>query len=179
MNPRSFTLKPFLPAPHPPALEIVGTISRHGQALSLGYELKGDLGAVVIPGPAARPTRRPGLWEATCFELFLGPRNSQGYWEFNLSPGGHWNVYSFEAYRQGMQEEQGFASLLFSVQSRPDSWRLALEVDLTPIISSAQDLDAGISAIITAKHGEVTYWALTHPGEQPDFHRRDSFIIEL
>jgi len=179
MTPRSFTLRPFLPAPRLPALEIVGTISRHGQALSLGYELKGDLAAVMIPEPAAKPTRRPGLWEATCFELFLAPRNSRGYWEFNLSPGGHWNVYSFEAYRQGMLEEQGFASLPFSVQSSFDSWRLALEVDLTPIISPAQDLDAALSAIITGKHGEVTYWALTHPGEQPDFHRRDSFIIEL
>jgi len=78
-----------------------------------------------------------------------------------------------------MLEEQGFASLPFSVQSSFDSWRLALEVDLTPIISPAQDLDAALSAIITGKHGEVTYWALTHPGEQPDFHLRDSLIIGL
>jgi len=179
MNPQSFTLKPFLPASRLPALEIVGTISRHGQALSLGYELKGDLAAVVMPETAARPTRRAGLWRATCFELFLAPKTSRAYWEFNLSPCGHWNVYSFEAYRQGMQEEQGFASLPFTVQNRSDSWRLVLEVDLTPIILPAQDLEAAISAIITGEHGEVTYWALTHTGEQPDFHQRESFIIEL
>ena len=25
----------------------------------------------------------------------------------------------------------------------------------------------------------LTYWALTHPGAQADFHRRDSFQVEL
>jgi hypothetical protein len=24
-----------------------------------------------------------------------------------------------------------------------------------------------------------SYWALTHTGERPDFHRRDSFLLEV
>jgi hypothetical protein len=27
--------------------------------------------------------------------------------------------------------------------------------------------------------GGTTYWALTHRGPEPDFHRRNSFILEL
>lgn len=36
-----------------------------------------------------------------------------------------------------------------------------------------------ISIVIKPQNGEITYWALTHPGPQADFHRRDSFLIEL
>ena len=65
--------------------------------------------------PADMPARRDRLWEETCFEFFLAVKNSPRYWEFNLSPAGHWNVYRFADYRQGMQEEPAFASLPFSV----------------------------------------------------------------
>ena len=37
----------------------------------------------------------------------------------------------------------------------------------------------GSSAVITDRHLETTYWSLTHPGLQPDFHRRDAFLIDL
>ena len=37
----------------------------------------------------------------------------------------------------------------------------------------------GIAAVIKLAGGGLTYWALTHPGPQADFHRRDSFLVEL
>ena len=117
-----------------PSIAITGNISRHGHALGICYELRGDFGEVVMSPQANRPDRRHGLWEATCFELFLAPKNSPRYWEFNLSPDGHWNVYNFQAYRQGMQEDRAFASLPCNVQNRPDSLVLVLNVDLAPII---------------------------------------------
>jgi hypothetical protein len=36
-----------------------------------------------------------------------------------------------------------------------------------------------VSAVIKTRRGEVTLWALTHPGPEADFHHRDSFIIKL
>jgi hypothetical protein len=47
------------------------------------------------------------------------------------------------------------------------------------IVPSEQKLEAAISAVIKLRNGKVTFWALTHPGPEADFHRRDSFIIEL
>jgi hypothetical protein len=178
MNGRSFALVPF-PAGPRPAVKITGKIIRGAETLTIHYELRGELAAVAIPAPVAVPARRQGLWQETCCEFFLGAKNLPHYWEFNLSPAGHWNVYRFADYRQGMAAETAFAALPFSVQRQPDSMLLILEVDLTKIIPAGQTLEIGISAVIKLAEGEATYWALSHPGPVADFHRRDSFRVEL
>ena len=179
MNGRRFSLKPFLTADLPPDVKITGNISRNSNTLTINYILIGPLANLVLPAPAENPLRRNGLWEETCFEFFIAAKNSDQYWEFNLSPSGHWNVYRFTSYRQGMQEEQSLASLPFSVQSQPDVLRLLAEIDLEKFIPADQVLNVAISAVIKSIDGRITYWALTHQGPQADFHRRDSFITEL
>jgi hypothetical protein len=178
MTPQSFSLKPFPGTWAGAPLEIGGSISRQGQTLALRSELRGGIEAVALPEPEA-PQRRWCLWEETCLEFFLGPQNSPRYWEFNLSPAGHWNVFTFEGYRQGIKEEPALAALPFAVRRQPGLWQLTLEVDLAGLIPARQALDAAITAVIKDREGGITYWALTHPGPQPDFHRRDSFIIKL
>ena len=179
MNGRGFFLRSFPSADLLPHVTITGNIGRRSNMLSLTCALFGPLAELVIPAPADMRERKNGLWEETCFELFLGERKSDHYWEFNLSPSGHWNVYRFTSYRQGMQEEPTFTSLLFSVRVRPDALGLSLEIDLDKIIPAGQALEVAVSAVIKTADGKITYWALAHPGPQPDFHRRDSFIVEL
>jgi hypothetical protein len=99
-------------------LKITGCIARHANQLNLRYTLFGDLTEVAIAPSSDTPMRKHELWEDTCFEFFLGIKDSQRYWEFNLSPAGHWNVYRFDGYRQGMQEETAFMRFPFSVQKR-------------------------------------------------------------
>jgi hypothetical protein len=179
MNSRSFTLKPF-PGEVPRfPLEITGTITRRAHILALHYELRGDLAALALPKPADRPARKDGLWQETCCEFFLAPENFPHYWEFNLSPAGHWNIYGFHAYRQGMHEETTLTALPFSVIREPASLLITLEVEVSGLIPPDQSLNAAIAAVIKAEDGALTYWALAHPGNQPDFHRRDAFLIEL
>lgn len=160
-------------------LKITGNIVRHSNTLTLGYQLLGPIAALVLPAPAVHPGRQNELWEETCFEFFLGVKNSERYWEFNLSPAGHWNIYRFEAYRQGMQAEMAFTSLPIRIQNQSDSLSLALELDLDKIVQADQILEVAISTVIQHPGGKGSYWALTHPGPQADFHRRDSFMIEL
>ncbi len=179
MSARGFRLYPFPGTTLRFPLEITGTITRRDRTLLLCYELRGDLGALLLPGPAANPVRLDGLWRETCLEFFLAPPDSPRYWEFNLSPAGHWNVYRFRDYRQGMAEDATFAALPFSVQPEPALWHLTAEIDLAGIIPAHQALAAAASAVITDRHLETTYWALTHPGPQPDFHWRDAFLIDL
>lgn len=179
MSHQGFALQPFscdLPLPD---VSITGHIGRSRQTLSLSYELQGSLVEVVIPGAAGPPRRKDELWTTTCFEFFLALPESQRYWEFNLSPAGHWNVYRFDGYRQGMQTESAFTILPFSVQIQPTRVRLDIEVDLEKIIPATQPLEVAITAVIQSAQGEVSYWALTHAGSQADFHLRQGFMIRV
>ena len=178
MKSQGFFLIPFPSASPLPGVKITGTVDRRGSVLYLRYDLIGLIGSIAIPAPAATPARKDGLWKETCFELFLGLEKSDQYWEFNFSPAGHWNAYKFETYRQGMQEEQAFASLPFFVHIHPEALNLSVELDLDKIILRDQALKVGISAVLRSVEGDCTYWALAHPNTKPDFHRKDGFIIE-
>jgi hypothetical protein len=178
MKPADFSLLPFSAAGIPPAMKITGSAAREDGRFLVRYELR-PASEIAVPALTDAPARRDRLWEETCFELFIGPEDSDYYWEFNLSPTGDWNVYRFSTYRQGMQEEPAFASLPFSVEVRSDLLRLCLEHDLTAIVHGDRTLNAGIAAVVCLADGTLTYWALTHPAPAPDFHRRDGFILEL
>lgn len=179
MNEQTFSLKSFASTESLSDLKLTGSITRHHHQLAISYKLLGDLTQVIIAPPSDTPARKHELWEDTCFEFFLGIKDSPSYWEFNLSPSGDWNVYHFDGYRQGMQEETAFTKLPFNVDNQSDSFTLALDVDLGKIISANPVIEVAITAVIKQIGGEVTYWALTHRGAEADFHLRDSFIIEL
>jgi hypothetical protein len=179
MNGHSFSLQPFSPISPPLNFKITGHIARRSHQLAIRYDLRGDLAELMIPAPADLPVRRHGLWEETCCEFFLAVKDGVRYWEFNLSPAGHWNVYRFAGYRQGMAEEIAFTSLPLSVRRHSDSLQVVLELDVEKIVAADQPLMVGIAAVIKLAGNGVTYWALIHPGPQADFHRRDSFLVEL
>ncbi|MEJ6483271.1 DOMON-like domain-containing protein [Nostoc punctiforme UO1] len=179
MNNQTFSLQPFPSTKSLPNLKIAGNISRNGNQFAIHYLLEGDLKEIAIALPSNTPSRKHELWKETCFEFFLGIKNSQQYWEFNLSPSGHWNVYRLDGYRQGMQKETAFENLPINVQNQADSLALALNVDLDKIISVEQAIEVAITTVIKDRDGKVTYWALTHRGTEADFHLRDSFIIKL
>ena len=176
---REFSLAPFPGQTDLPGIGISGTIGRRASALSVGWVVRGDLPALAIPAREAPPARKDRLWEETCFELFLGARGSGGYWEFNLSPAGRWNVYRFSAYRKGGQEEPAFASLPFGTRIGPGILWLSLDLDLAKILTACVDAEVGVCAVIRTKTGVSSHWALAHPGPRPDFHRRDGFALTI
>ena len=170
-----FSLKPFRTPGHPSGLTIAGSIGRRANVLTVEYEICGGLSPLSIPGRIEPPGRRDRLWEDTCLELFLGAAGSANYWEFNLSPAGHWNVYRFASYREGMREEPAFATLPFAVRLAPAMLQLSLNADIATILPAGSAADFAVCAVVKTKTGEVSHWALTHPGPRPDFHRRDGF----
>ena len=179
MRDLSFSLKQFQSDGLGPKIRITGKMARHSDIFSLSYAIFGPLTGIVIPLPADLPSRKYGLWEETCFEFFLCAEGSDNYWEFNLSPSGHWNVYRFTSYRLGMQEERAFPALPFNVMVHAGTLCISLELDLEKIFPAGQAIKVGASAVIDTMNGGLTYWALAHPGLQPDFHRKESFIFEL
>jgi hypothetical protein len=174
----TFSLQPFTNTQAPANLKITGNIARHENSLAISYTLLGDIQQVDIIPPEI-PARKHELWQDTCFEFFLGAKDSPAYWEFNLSPAGHWNVYHFDNYRQRMQEETAFTTLPFRVQHNSDSLDLALNVNLDKIITVDQPIEVAITTVIKSTNGDISYLALSHKGAEPDFHLRESFIVEL
>lgn len=179
MNHQAFALHPFSAANAPANLQLTGTIARQAHRLYLRYVLSGDLSKIAIAPPSDQPARKHELWQETCFEFFLGLQDSDRYWEFNLSPAGHWNVYCFDGYRQGMQEETAFTELPFVVEAQPEHLSLSLELNLQAIAPVEAPLDVAITTVIKSQDEEVTYWALVHTGAEADFHRRDSFVLQI
>jgi hypothetical protein len=175
----NFVLKPFTPLAVLDGIILAGQVQRQGRQLDLCYNLRGDLSFLKIPPKADLPERQDHLWQQTCLEFFLAPQGQAHYWEFNLSPAGHWNGYRFEHYRQGMAPEVAYRALPFRVEHQPEQLALTLSLDLSPMVTGPEILELGITAVLEAKTGELSYWALTHPGPVADFHRRESFCLAL
>ena len=179
MIPYPLTLQPFPGTAPDLKLTLICTVFRYRSRLSLKYELQGDLSPIAIDPPAEPPTRRDNLWETTCLECFCGIAGEPTYWEVNLSPAGHWNVYRFDDYRQGMRPEPGVESLPFEVQARSQHLELTLNLDLDLLNLRDRTLDLSVTAVIQPTQGEPTYWALKHCRPEPDFHCRESFGFTL
>jgi hypothetical protein len=178
-----FKLQPFPSTGSLPAIDISGRIDRQRERLSLKYYLSGDLDAIEIPAPVV-PTQTDKLWEATCFEFFLGIPDDRNYWEFNLSPSGDWNIFHLDDYRQGLREELAVTTLPFKIDLQPNLLSLDLEFDLSKIIdrsllAAVPAIAVSVTTVIKPHQGEVSYWAISHCGKEADFHLRESFAIEI
>lgn len=176
---RPFRLQPFPGEPAPAGLAIGGSASRDGQQLNLCYSLRGPLQPLRLPEPGATPRRLDDLWQSTCLEAFLALPGDPGYWELNVCPSGDWNLYRLDAYRQGLRPEPTSAAPLLQRRVLAAGLELSVSLPLPPPLAAAPELELGITAVIATCDGELSYWALRHPGEQADFHRREGFALRL
>jgi hypothetical protein len=154
-------------------------VRREDGSLSLLYRLEGPLELVRLAAVALEPARRDGLWTTTCFECFLAVEGQAPYWELNLSPAGHWNLYRLEDYRAGLRPETACAALAPRLEVGAGTLTLTVDLPLPPAIPAAAPLQLGVTAVIEATAGDLSYWALAHPGAEPDFHRRDGFLLRF
>jgi len=183
MTSKIFQLQPFEPIAADTKLSISGKVTLAGTQLTIAYLLSGDLEKVAIAPPDSKGIRRDRLWEQTCFEFFLAaslaPTASTPYWEFNLSPSKDWNIFALDGYRQGLKEELRLFHLPFDIDSQTESIRLKLTMDVSPLVSTAQPLQLGISAVILLETGQQTFWAIAHPEPAADFHHHQGFVLSL
>lgn len=169
-----FTLHPF--GETAPAIQIAGELTRVGSLLTIQFRVTGALNTLTIVTPAPTPERRDLLWQTTCLEFFLGVPGASNYFEFNLSPAGHWNVYTFDSYRAGMRRVETIQSLPFTVTHEAEALTLTLQVDADLFAPDLPAFDVSVTSVIEERGGEITYWAFHHAGSDADFHLRESFI---
>lgn len=179
----SFTLHPFSPDSLCPALQslqITGIVERQQEQLTVQFELQGAIASILLADYSPSPQRRDHLWQHTCFEFFLGIPDSPRYWEVNLAPSGDWNIYRFSNYRHGMAPELAYTELPLRLD-HPQADRLQVQVSLNlgAMVTTGQPLDLGVTMVVLDTSQTQSYWALTHPAAEADFHHRDGFMIRV
>ena len=172
-----FALRSF--APSPASLALAGSVRRDGDHLSLHYRLEDPEGLVLVPPAIAAPRRCYDLWTSTCFEFFLAEPGAEPYWEGNLAPNGDWNLFRLSGYRQGLAPEPAIDALPFVVELAGGGLDLMVTLDLGALPLAGRPLELAVTAVVELRDGEVLYWALTHPGAEADFHRRDGFLLRI
>lgn len=116
-------------------------------------------------------TRQTGLWESTCFELFLGRTDDPGYLEVNLSPCGAWNCFSFSDSRCDMKE----SAALTPGEITTHAYSLTASLDCDPPLAQTT-YTLGLAAVVKKPTGELSYFAHSH-GDKPDFHDRSRHVL--
>lgn len=120
------------------------------------------------------------LWKQTCFECFVAgdDESDPSYEEWNFAPNGDWAAYEFSSYRQGMRP-QAVAAPKIEVALTAAAANFTIEFELAPA-RIAKPLALSLTAVVVeSQAGAPFYWALAHAGEKPDFHRRESFRLNL
>ena len=151
--------------------------------VGLLFSVRAPMGCLRVPAPSAS-VFTDGLWRHTCGELFVARAGAAGYREYNFSPSGEWAAYSFADYRTPqvagaadaacsavapeISVKQGDAGFFMCVDLPPGT------IELDPPALDAP-LQLAVTMVLEASDGHLSYWALTHPCAQPDFHHRDGF----
>ncbi len=147
-------------------------------SLVIGYAVQGDLDAIRLP--EFDTLRHSGqLWTSTCFELFLRAADGR-YVEWNFAPDGQWACYRFDSYRTGMRDHLAHPPALHvdRMGTPMDQHMLTVRLELGDLLAQGFD-QAAISAILETQDGQLSYWALAHAAEKPDFHDPNCFVLPL
>jgi hypothetical protein len=159
---------------------IEARIELSANQLTVFYLLTGELRALRIP-PLSASRRANRLWEHTCFELFVGLAGGSAYYEFNFSPSTEWAAFAFRDYRDGapLDDDEMAPAITTRLQDRCMAVTAAVRLDRLPLIQRGTRVRLGLTAVIEEAGGAISYWALNHPAEKPDFHHPESFVLEL
>jgi hypothetical protein len=174
----ALTCHPSTPAIAATRIDVGVSVLADG-GLRLRYFVDGDIECIRVQerGPAQR---QDSLWQHTCFEAFVRG-SGEAYCEFNFSPSTAWATYGFSRYREGMSQIELAHAPSVHVSVAPD--RLALEAVIAAeallSLPGNDVLQLSLCAVIEEIDDRLSYWAITHPIERPDFHHRSGFVLEL
>jgi hypothetical protein len=183
---QNLTLIPFEPKTAPPiAIEV--ELHHNAECLFISFRIRTGVTSVDLGNGTPHKERIKGLWEKTCFELFIKNQKGQ-YLEFNFSPLFEWNCFYFEAPGAALKEwemmQKPETDILLSLDHFLHYTVIKKEYfppgffdreDRKDKTDGANELHAGITAVIKDKKGQLSYWALAHADKRPNFHHFDSF----
>ena len=173
------TLVPHPASPAGPVRRMAASWAHARDFLEFRWALGCDAGLLRLP-PRGGARRSDGLWQHSCFEAFLRPDASDAYYEFNFAPSGDWAAYRFAA-RRADRTLPLVAPPVVSVEPLPDGLAVKARIDLAPLpeLAGARAIDAGLAAVIESADDALSWWALAHGGDKPDFHDPATFVLRI
>lgn len=150
-------------------------VTRQASDLAVTFALRGRLPELRIPA-AGTTLFGDRLWAHTCCEIFVGRVGAVAYAEWNFSPSGQVAQFDFTDYRQRGPSTVNAAC---TVKTRRDDTSLVLNATLTLPVAFTGPLQLGIATVVEDAHGALSYWALEHAPDRPDFHDRGTFVLPL
>ena len=176
-------LKPHAATPPDAIRRIAVSLDRDVESgtLRATFRVEGAIARLHLPEPApAPPMRTDGLWQHSCFEIFLQADGADSYHEFNFASSGAWAAYRFDRARSGRSSPVMAAP---HIECERELARFVMTATLSlndlPECASAATLRAGLAAVIEDERGMLTYWALAHHSPQPDFHDPAAFRMSV
>lgn len=208
------SLKPFFRSSTPAALTEDVSVTADLTLLSvntaeISFKWMDPKGEVVLPEEAVASAHSPsdsvhagrviGLWESTCFEVFIQPvAESQPqfvpnltapvrYYETNFSTAKNWNVFGFTDYRTPATPTELVEAKILSYEvqrtetgpgtsgtSGGGHMKIVLQVDG----ADWRKVRISLCAVIATRSYGKSYWSFKHADDKANFHHFDSFIIE-
>lgn len=151
-------------------------VIRAGSSLHLIYKISDLKNLLNLPpeftADEQKISREDGLWNETCFEMFLRPQSKSSYYEFNFSLKPAWNEYFFDGYRQPQPPNPCYDITLKKMTWDGQNLKLEL-LGLDP----HEKFDIGLTAVLKERTGAIHYMATKHAGQTADFHHPDSFNL--
>ena len=176
-------LIPFDDAQCPAVLATAEFVWTEDAPLELSFSLGPKLAESCIGGlsfnrhkPENSARRQDNLWEHTCFEAFLARPGAEGYWEVNIAPNGDWNLYQFDDYRTGGVAEPLAKPPEVRFSMNRVGCRCTIQIPLQPWWPSAEIPEIALTMVLEDRSSCLSYWALSHPADKPDFHDRRGFL---
>ena len=139
--------------------------------------VEGEIPQIRIPSPV-EPRFATDLWRHTCFEAFIAVEGESAYHEFNFAPSGEWAVYGFRGYRDGGPLADDTIQPRIALRATDGRCEIdnVIRLDALSLAHPLASLQVGLSAVIETSDG-LSYWALRHPLDKPDFHNADGFAL--
>lgn len=179
--PQPFTLIPHPAMPTTALTGVAGHIERTPSALMLRFMLMGDLNRIRIP-LRQPPAFADNLWRHTCCEVFLRREGQTTYHEFNFSPSSEWAAYAFARTRARLPSDPAHSAELnphVTVCRGEHQLELDAVIRLDRLSLDNGKVMLGLAAVVEDTSGTLSYWALHHPLDKPDFHHPDAFVLTL
>ena len=154
-------------------------VRRSASELQMTFRLDGYIPRISVSPPGV-PRINTELWRHTCFEAYIAVEGQPAYHEFNFAPSGEWCVYALSGYRNGGPVANEMMRPHMAMRSTGSRLELdaIVRLDVLSAIHARAVLRVGLSAVIEASDG-LSYWAIRHPADKPDFHDADGFALLL